>query len=181
MTAASGDPCPCEGKSPEGAPGAVKDAEAVIQFVPYSSWLLRNGGGHLVLDQSAFPQQELEGKDSKSVSVLRDMTEPSEIAGRAARRNREPKWTDDPVVARGGVLPICRLQDTAGRREVCVNADPITDDLGHCPTHASILRATPPLDRTQRLRWAKLRLALASNFTDIAHVSGNTVSGLDQA
>lgn len=178
MIAASGDPCPCEGDSPEGAPGPVEDDEAVIRFVPYWNWLLRNGAGDLVLDQAAFPQQELEGKLGKSVSVLRSMTDPPEIARRAIHRNREPKWADDPVAARGGVRPMRHLHDNAGRREICVNADPISDVLGHCPTHASILRATPPLDRDQRLHWAKLRLALASAFTDIAHVSGSLVSGL---
>jgi hypothetical protein len=91
----------------------------------------------------------------KSEGVRREEhTAPPETARRAQAVNREPKWSSDPVLARGSVISLRNIRDTEGRREVCVNADPTTDQndkLGACPTHASILRADPPLDVTQRL------------------------------
>jgi len=92
--------------------------------------------------------------------------------------NREPKWSSDPVLARGLVISLRSIRDTEGRREVCVNADPTThenDKLGACPSHASILRADPPLDVTQRLEWQMLRVKLAEQFTEIRHQSGIAV------
>jgi hypothetical protein len=72
-----------------------------------------------------------------------------------------------------------KIRDAEGRREVCVNADPTTDEndkLGPCPSHASILRANPPLDPTQRLEWQILRVKLAEQFTNIRHQSGAEVN-----
>lgn len=169
---ASPEPCPCEGNSPDGAPGPVRDEETVIRFVPLRGWVARSGTGRAELTVAAFPEQELEGRNGRSVSVLRTSTEPEDLARRAAARNREPAWAGDPVVARGPVGPMRQLRDGAKRREICVNADPVKDDLGHCATHASILRSDPPPDRTRRLQRAKLRLVLASVFIEIAHLSG---------
>lgn len=169
---ATPEPCPCEGNAPDGAPGPVADDETVIRIVPLRGWLARSGTGRAELTSAAFPEDELEGKKGKSASVLRPMTEPAELARRAAARNREEAWANDPVVARGLVRPMRQLRDGADRREICVNADPVTDALGPCSTHASILRSVPLPDRSKRLERAKLRLALASVFIEIAHLSG---------
>jgi len=170
------EPCPCERNSPDGAPGPVADGETVIRFVPLQDWVARSGTGRAELTVAAFPEEELEGRKGKSVSVLRPMTGPAELVRRAVARNREAAWAGDPVVARGSVGPMRQLRDGEERREICVNADPITDELGHCPTHASILRSNPPPDRSQRLQRAKLRLALVSVFLDVAHLSGDPIT-----
>ncbi len=168
---AAPEPCPCEGNAPDGAPGPVADDETVIRIVPLRGWLARSGTGRAELTSAAFPEDELEGKKGKSASVLRPMTAAAELAQRAAARNREEAWASDPVVARGLVGPMRQLCDGAARREICVNADPVTDALGSCSTHASILRSVPLPDRSKRLERAKLRLALASVFAEIAHLS----------
>jgi len=170
------DICPCESDSPPGAPGPVSHEESVIRFVPSKNWIVRGAAGQAELSVAAFPEQELEAKKGKSVSVLRCMTEAAELERRAVARNREPSWADDPVVARGTVATMRQLCDGMNRREICVNADPITDELGHCPTHASILRSNPPPDRSQRLQRAMLRLALASLFVEVAHLSGHPIT-----
>jgi hypothetical protein len=157
----------------------VEDDEAVVRFVPRRDWIVRSGTGRAELTVAAFPEQELEGRKGKSVSVLRSITEPGELARRAVGRNREPAWDSDPVIARGLVGPMRQLRDHAERREVCVNADPITDDFGICPTHASILRSDPPPDRSQRLQRAKLRLALTTSFADVSHLSGRAITDRD--
>jgi len=175
MTTAA-EPCPGEALAPRPAPSPVGDDETVIRFVPLRGWLAYDGSGHVELTSAAFPEQELEGRKGKSVSVLRHMTAPQEILRRAVARNREPAWANDPVVARGRVLSMRQLRDCAGRREICVNADPITDNLGQCPTHAGILRSDPLPDRSRRLERARLRLALASIFFDVAHLSGSPVA-----
>jgi hypothetical protein len=168
-------PCPREGDSPGDAPGPVGDDEVVIRFVPARHWLVQNPSGVPELSPAAFPRYELRGRDGKSVSVLRNLTEPGEIARRAALRNREPVWSDDPVVARAHVAALRQLRDQAGRREVCVNAHPVTDDGGHCPTHASILRSDPP--PAERLEWAMLRASLVHMFAEVSHLSGGPVAG----
>ncbi len=173
---AAPEPCPCEGHAPDGAPGPVADDETVIRIVPLRGWLARGAAGQAELSVAAFPEQELEGKNGKSVSVLRPMTEPADLARRAAARNREDAWAGDPVVARGSAGSMRQLRDGAGRREICVNADPVTDALGPCSTHASILRSDPPPDRTRRLQRAKLRLALASVFVEVVHLSGHPIT-----
>jgi hypothetical protein len=132
--------------------------------------------GRAALTVAAFPEQEFGGKEGKSVSVLRPMTEVEELTRRATGRNREPAWQNDPVVARGSVGPLRSLRDHTGRREICVNADPLTDDLGFCRTHSSILRSDPPPDRSQRMQRAKLRLALVTIFSDVFHLSGRALA-----
>lgn len=165
-------PCPCERIAPEGAPGPVADTETVIRFVPVAAWIAWDGEGKARLRPVAFPEDELKGSGDKSVSVLRGMTPSGEISRRAAARNKEPAWANDPVTAEASVLTLRQLLDKRQRREMCVNADPLETDLGFCPTHASILRAYPPLDKEQRLAWAVLRLKLATAFSEALHCSG---------
>jgi hypothetical protein len=150
-----------------------------VRFVLLQQQVIRNEAGQPVLTTAAFPRDELRGVHGKSVSVLRDQhTSSEEIARRAQAMNREPEWSSDPVLARSSVISIRNICDTKGRREVCVNADPTTDvndKLGPCSSHASILRANPPLDPTERLEWQMLRLKLADQFTEIRHQSGTAV------
>jgi hypothetical protein len=171
--------CPREAEAPPPAPGPVKSTETVVKFVRLKKELILNGRGQPVLTSLAFPKDELRGVQGKSVSVLRDEhTAVEEIARRAGEINREPTWSSDPVIARSRVISIRNIRDTEGRREICVNAHPTTDEndrLGACPTHASILRAHPPLDSSQRLQWDMLRLKLAEQFEDIQHQSGAAV------
>jgi hypothetical protein len=171
--------CPREAETPPPAPGPVASTETVVKIVRLKKELILNGRGRPVLTSLAFPKEELRGIQGKSVSVLRDEhTAVEEIARRAGEINREPTWSSDPVIARGTVISIRDIRDAEERREVCVNADPTTEErdrLGACPTHASILRAHPPLDSSQRLQWNMLRLKLAEQFTEIRHQSGAAV------
>jgi hypothetical protein len=171
--------CPREGQAPSPAPGPVECNETIVRFVPHQAQLIRNAEGQPVLTAAAFPRDELRGIHGKSVSVLRDEhTAAEETARRAHAMNRESMWSSDPVLARGLVISIRNIRDPKGRREVCVNADPTTDEndtLGACPSHASILRANPPLDLTQRLEWQMLRVKLADQFTEIRHQSGTAI------
>lgn len=165
-------PCPCEEDVPNGAPGAVSDAECVIRHVPVSQWLLPNGW----LSASAFPRDEVRGLKGKSVSVLRGMTPPDEVTRRGAALNKEPAWATDPVIARAPVLALRQIVDREQRREICVNADPVETPLGFCTTHASVLRAFPPLDPKQLMEWATLREKLADAFAGISHCSGKPIA-----
>jgi hypothetical protein len=172
--------CPGEREAPLPAPGPVECNETVVRFVPLQTQLIRNAEGFPVLTAAAFPKDELRGVRGKSVSVLRDEhTEAQETARRAQAMNREPMWSSDPVLARSLVISMRNIRDGEGRREVCVNADPTTDEndkLGACASHASILRANPPLDPAQRLEWQLLRIKLAEQFTEIRHQSGAAVT-----
>jgi hypothetical protein len=172
--------CPREGEAPSPAPGPVECTETVVRYVPLQAQLIRNAEGQPVLTAAAFPKDELRGVHGKSVSVLRDEhTAPEETARRAREMNRESMWSFDPVLARGLVISMRSIRDAEGRREVCVNADPTTDEndkLGACSSHASILRAHPPLDLTQRLESQMLRFKLAEQFTEIRHQSGTEVN-----
>ncbi len=174
------EPCPCERDSPADAPGPVDDAEAVVRLVPVSAWIASNGRGGTVLTPMAFPQDELLGRKGKSVSVLRGMTAADEVERRGGKLNKEPAWAADPVIANASVLALRQLLDKEHRRELCVNADPVEDDCGPCPTHASVLRASPPLDKTQRVEWTRLRLELAARFVEVVHCSGRPVMPLDR-
>lgn len=171
-------PCPCERDAPEGAPGPVEDTETVIRFVPSTAWIAWDEAGQAKLRPAAFPQDELQGGKGKSVSVLRGMTPPEEVAQRAATRTRESAWSGNPATAAALVLTLRQLLDQRERREICINADPVDTELGFCSTHASILRADPPLDKTQRLAWAILRLKLATAFGHAMHCSGQPVAPL---
>ena len=165
-------PCPCEEDVPDRAPSAVAGAEWVIRHVPVSQWLLPNGR----LSAAAFPRDELRGIKGKSVSVLRGMTPPDEVTRRGAALNKEPAWASDPLIARAPVSALRQIVDREQRREICVNADPVETPLGFCPTHASVLRAFPPLDPRQLMEWATLREELADAFAEIAHASGQPVA-----
>lgn len=165
-------PCPCEGDVPDGAPGAVADAEWVIRHIPVSQWLMPNGQ----LSASAFPRDELRGVKGKSVSVLRGMTPPDEVTRRGTALNKEPAWASDPVIARAPGLALRRIMDKEQRREIRVNADPVETPLGFCTIHASVLRAFPPLDLKQLMEWATLREKLADAFAGISHGSGKPVA-----
>ena len=161
---------------PEDAPSRVADEEQVIRVVPHSTWLSRDGRGRTVLTTAAFPEDELAARKGKSVSVFRSMMDIVEVKERAGKLNKEAAWEGDPVVARSRVEDLRTVRDAAERREVCVNADPWKDEHDSCPTHASILRACPPLDTKQRLQWTKLRVAVAEQFKDVTHCSGKTVT-----
>ena len=141
------DPCPCEQAAPDGAPGPVGDDETVIRHVPVAFWVTWDAKGRARLTQAAFPQDELRGRHGKSVSVLRGMTPPQEVAQRGASLNKEAAWVDDPVAAKARVGGLRHVLDKQQRRELCVNADPEESAIGFCPTHASVLRACPPPDR----------------------------------
>jgi len=166
------EPCPHEQIVPDGAPGAVRDDEWVIRFVPSRDWLMWDDNARPVLRSAAFPRDELAGREGKSVSLLRQITPDVAVKQRGKFLNKEDSWRDDPVIAKAEVTKLRGLRDQRGRREVCVNADPTTDDLGYCATHANVLRACPPLEKTQRTEWSKLRLKVATQFTEIRHHSG---------
>jgi hypothetical protein len=173
------EPCPREREAPPPAPGPVESSEILVRFVVIREQLIVTDEGLPALTSAAFSQEELRGRGGKSVSVLRDEhTAPQETGRRAQAVNRESAWSSDPVLARGVVSFVRNIRDREGRREICVYADPTTDEndkFGACPSHASILRANPPPDRRQRLEWQMLRLKLAEQFTRIRHHSGADV------
>jgi hypothetical protein len=174
-----GQACPCEGQAPPPAPGPVANTETIIRFVSDATHICLESNGKWGMVPTAFSKEELAGKKNKSFSVLRDPhTAEAEITRRAKEKTLEPSWKADPVLARAPVLAVRELRDGGNRRIVCVNADPTTaqtDTLGPCPTHASLLRAEPPLDAKQNMEWLTLRMALRSAFRDIKHASGKTV------
>lgn len=169
------EPCPCEHTAPDGAPGPVADAELVMRHIPVSLWLVWDQQGQPRLTPAAFPEDELRGRKGKSVSVLRGLAAPAEASRRGIALTKEPAWKDDPVAALARVDALRTLVDRQQRREICVNADPVDTDLGFCAEHASILRASPPPDPSQRLEWMKLRLKLACRFASVSHGSGKPV------
>ena len=166
--------CPCDGEDdcPAGAPGRVADGEIVIRFVPKRDDLEWNEDGEAFLRPTIFSHDELERKRSKSASLLRDdLTQPDEVARRARERGRNGTWPTDPVLARALTSELRAYCDPTGRREACVHADPLEDQLGFCPTHAFVRRADPPIDPEQRARKNAFREKLALTFSDIRHVS----------
>ena len=171
--------CPREKEAPPPAPGPVERTETVVRFVVLRNQLISGPKGRPTLTAAAFTKDELRGFRGKSASVLRaGHTATTEVCRRAREMNKQPRWSSDPVLARGSVSLIRDIRDETGRRELCVNADPTTaerDKLGACPSHASILRADPPLDPRQRLEWHMLRTKLAEQFAEIRHWSGAEV------
>jgi hypothetical protein len=175
-----GGGCPDEANVPFGAPSAVDDGELVVRCVRQAGELVWNLQGFAELDIGAIRREDLEGKGTKSVSVLREPpTARSDIAKRAADHNLQPEWINDPVVARAHVIELRTLVDRykAPWRLVCVNADPTggDDPLGPCPTHASIVRSRPQPGKEQRMDWLEARSKVAAAFKAIAHISGATV------
>lgn len=172
-------PCPCEDVTPDGAPGPVADDEALIRFVPVAAWLVRDDKGRATLTPTAFPKDELARNKGKNVSLLRALAPPGEVGRRVDALNKELRRHRDPVVARATAKDLRQLLDKKYRRELCVNAGPITDELGFCAMHASVVREFPPLDATQRLEWTSLRVKLASQFAEVSHFSGAPVTILN--
>jgi hypothetical protein len=180
-----GGGCPGEANAPPGAPSPVDDTEQVVRCVPVSTDLVWNQGVP-VLGFVAIRREDLEGKNGKSFSVLRDnpLTPAHEITRRATAQNQQPQWASDPVVARAEVIGLRRLTDTyasnPGWRLVCVNADPTdaTDQLGACPTHASVVRSNPIPGKEQRAQWLAARSAVAAAFKLVRHASGAAVAPL---
>ena len=169
--------CPCEGEDdcPAGAPGNVEDGETVIRFVQGRNDLEWHEG-EAFLKPSAFGRDELDLRRDKSASLLRDEhTAHEETGRRASARGRNGTWPADPVLARAPVSEIRAMLDDTDRREACVHANPITDQLGFCPTHAYVRRSYPPLDPEQRLAMNAFREKLARRFSDIRHHSGAAV------
>lgn len=170
--------CPCEGEDdcPAGAPGKVEDGEVVIRFVPTRDDLEWNEDGEVFLRPTIFSHDELEKKRGKSASLLRGtLTEPEEVTRRARERGRNGNWPTDPVLARAVTSELRAYCDPTGRREACVHADPLKDQLGDCPTHALVRRADPPIDPAQRARKNAFREKLALTFSDIRHASNAAV------
>lgn len=169
--------CPDEANAPRGAPGPVGDGERVVRCVPLATHLVWNQGV-AVLSITAIRREDLEGKDDKSVSVLRDpLTQAGEIDRRATAQNRQFEWMGDAVVARAEVIELRQLVDAyqTSWRLVCVHADPTTDATdrhGACATHASILRSQPRPGKEKRAEWLAARSAIAAAFRYVAHISG---------
>jgi hypothetical protein len=168
-----GGACPCEIDVPDGAAGAVTDDEIITRFVPLESWLVWNDEGRPELTIAAFPKSELQGAKGNCASVLRDGIGRLELEARASDRNREPAWTalNDPVLATAAVADIRQLRSEK-RRLACVNADPITDQIGPCPWHAGLVGGQPEIPKKPNLPWDTVREMIASRFTSITHFSG---------
>ena len=95
---------------------------------------------------------------------------------RAKDCNREDGWAHDPVLARAKTSALRDLRDDRGRREACVHADPIQDHLGRCATHAYVRHAHRVPDKKEVMNWAVFRAKVATEFSDVRHVSGAALS-----
>jgi hypothetical protein len=180
--------CPLEYFSPKDSPGPVLDEETIIRLgvIPSHVAINSHGGFHLV--PAAVSKSELQGKDDHSYSLLReDHLEKGDLIVRAKGKSTFPGWKNNPVLARTSVGRVRAVVDNNGRREVCVNADPTTDEIdqfGACPAHASALRSeNPPRSKSDpnRIGWMLLRAWVGACFTDIRHLDGApvTLSELD--
>ena len=69
-----------------------------------------------------------------------------------------------------------KIADSAGYREICVNADPLKSETDNFPTHASILLASRFINEADRIDWTLLRLKLADAFAEVLHFSGKDVA-----
>jgi hypothetical protein len=122
--------CPLEYFSPKDSPGPVLDEETIIRLgvIPSHVAINSHGGFHLV--PAAVSKSELQGKDDHSYSLLReDHLEKGDLIVRAKGKSTFPGWKNNPVLARTSVGRVRAVVDNNGRREVCVNADPTTDEI----------------------------------------------------
>lgn len=164
-------PCPNEDNPPAEAPGKVENTELVIRVAVQEDWVLSDSGS-LTLSTAAFTKNDLQGRKGASVSLIREMTSPAEVLRRARALTKEPRWVEDPILGRAVTDAIRRIVDDDGRREFCVNADIVDDDLGKLVTHASLLRSCPIPNSDERALWSAIRLLVAQTFNDVRHCSG---------
>jgi len=174
------NPCPCEGSVPCPAPHRVLDEEIVIRAIIRKNWLVFDEDGNPQISTVAFSKDDLAAKIDKdggkrSVSLMRSATPKPELAHRLKQLNKEVKWSDDPVRAIAEAISLRRILDNKGRREICLNADPVSDYIGDCSTHVSMVRACPPPDDKQKLDWQILRQKLCCVFNSVEHLSGQKV------
>lgn len=175
--------CPLEWISAENSPGPVLNEETIIRLgvIPSHVAIASQGGFHLV--PVAVSKSELNGKNNHSYSLLREAhVEENDLIARAKGTNTFPGWNDNPVLARASVANVRAVVDDNGTREICVNADPTTDEtdrFGACRAHASALRSeNPPRSKIDpnRIGWMLLRTWVGECFTDIRHVDGAPVA-----
>lgn len=169
----AGAPCPDEDNPSEGAPGKVEDDELVIRVAAQRDWVIHEPD-RTTLSTAAFPKSQLQGKAGASVSLMRPMTPAQDVLMRARAVTKAPEWAEDPVLGRALTVAIRGIVDANGRREFCVNADVVDDQLGRLVTHASLLRSCPVPDSSQRAEWQAVRLEVAQSF-DVRHCSGAAV------
>ena len=172
--------CPGEEDCPAGAPGAVGGEEDVIRFIPDEKWLVWVDGAAIVT-RSAFPEKELKTKNPQETSCSlgrKDKMLPEEILSRGNKRNRRKQWDGDPVIAKASVITLRDMEDTDGRRQACVYADPISksEDLDEdFVAHAYLRRGDPIPDVDRKMDMAVFRRTLASKFNTVTHHSGKSV------
>lgn len=159
--------CPCEAETPVGAPGPVFEREHVIRVAAQPDWVVP-GPGNPGMTIAAFSRRDLEAREAgRNASVFRDSILDENLAARA----RDIAKTDAPVYGTADVIRIRSILDDDGRREFCVNADPIQDSLGKCPEHSGIVRTKPLPDGKDRVEWQIVRLKLARIFDRIGRCS----------
>jgi hypothetical protein len=179
MSKSDSDACPCpyELAYPAGAPGAVADDEELVRIVSHFQQLNRDVDGRPRLTATAITQSDLSGKAQRCVSVLRkNHVSPVELQRRAAEITSFEGWKANPVAAIGLGKHLRAIFDEEGRREICVYADPTTDEndhLGACVGHAGVRRSLPSPDPNDRIQWAVLRTIVAEAFAVIIHIGTN--------
>jgi hypothetical protein len=165
--------CPCENNIPPTSPGPVEDQEVVVRFVEDQGHIGADASGKVFLVPTAIRKDDIQGKKGRSLSLAREAyAERDDLERRAAARAEE-KWRQNPILALTHARQLRAILDGAQRREVCVNSDPLTDDLGTFPAHASAVRSDPPKDDQLRQHWLQLRTAVGECFDDIRHADGN--------
>lgn len=175
--------CPKDSQAPAPAPGPVGPEEKLIRVVVGAHELLPDHAGQVKLLPTAIRKEDIRCKDGKSVSTLRLLhTTSEEISKRAIACTKEAVWKLDPVVAECVAGEMRAILDDNQRQDVCVYADPTSseeDELGACPSHASITRSSAPPDRKyQRMALLRLQSAIAEQFTSIYHWNSRAAPNL---
>jgi hypothetical protein len=173
------DPCPSENCVPETSPGPVRNEETVVRFVEKKEHVKQDEGGSWRLVPAAVTKEELSARGGHSFSLIREAyVNNVELKARARARSCA-ELEGNPILARTQTERLRALTDENGRREICINSDPTTeenDPLGACPAHASALRSGNPPRSKQRVEWQILRTLVGECFSDVRHFNGEAIT-----
>jgi hypothetical protein len=179
------EPCARECSSPKNSPGPVSNDETIIRLGVRPEHVGVDSQGRFYLAPTAVSKSDLHGKN-RSYSLLRDAhIKKEDLVIRAEAKNTFPRWENNPVLARARTVNLRAIVDDNGRREICINSDPTTDEndkFGACPAHASALRSEnpPPPQKprppVQRVEWVIIQAKVGDCFTDIRHADGSLVT-----
>jgi hypothetical protein len=153
--------CSLECICPKNSPGPVLNDEMIVRLGVRPEHVRIDSQGRFYLAPTAVSKSDLHGKNDRSYSLLRDAhLNKEDLVIRAEAKNTFPDWHNNPVLARARTVSLRAIVDDNGRREICVNSDPTTDEndkFGACPAHASALRSkNPPPPQSRGLLFNEL-------------------------